>query len=195
MHAACSSCFKLTTIPWPLSPCGKSAVHQHGGRSPTQQRYPPTNSGSCCIAQRRNISGVENPMKWQNWKVKARNTIKTLQDWCCIHQVYNGMIEHVLNIFSGGDRSSHKHDSSKVKPWRLKRSCVGIHGIKWNVYCTGLWFHRPLFSTWLCVTCFVEPVFAVFLKHLEVLTTQRCTSYSSSDVFSAQSELDMLNHE
>ena len=95
----------------------------------------------------------------------------------------NGMIENVLNIFSGGDRSSYKHVSSKVKLRRLKRSCVGIHGIIWNVYCTAMSFHRPLLSTWLCVTCFVESVFAAFLKHLGVLTTQCCPSYSSSDVF------------
>ena len=120
---SCSSCFKLTTIPWPSSPCGKSAVHQHGGRSPTQQRYPPTNSGSCCIAQHRDISGVENPMKWQKMKsqVKKHNKISTgyiyilyvyiyIRVITCIYYIWyvmlypsgNGMIENVSNIFWEG---------------------------------------------------------------------------------------------
>ena len=41
-----------------------------------------------------------------------------------------------------------------------------IHEIRWNVHCTGLWFHRPLLSTWLWMTCFVWSVFTVLLKRL-----------------------------
>ena len=111
-----------------------------------------------------------------NWKVKSRNKKKIhriyiymdiynyIYMWCCIHQVM-AWLKMCQTYFGKGSeqlQTRFKYGETLTSETIMCR----IHERMWNVYWTGLWFHRPLLSTWLWMTCFVWSVFTVLLKQL-----------------------------